>query len=83
MWAFVNEFVIVCACFIRVGFGGPTLKKRSVLWLDRCYAFGGSVSVCLSLDPTLAPKKQHQISCLESTGSDSLRERERERIGEM
>jgi hypothetical protein len=41
--------------------------------------------VSLSLDPTLAPKKQHQIPCLESTGSDSVREREieRERIGEM
>jgi hypothetical protein len=37
----------------------------------------------LSLDPTLAPKKQHQISCLESTGSDSLRERERESWGDV
>ncbi len=41
--------------------------------------------VSLSLDPTLAPKKQHQISCLESTGSDFVREREIEieRNGEM
>lgn len=36
----------------------------------------------LSLDPTLAPKKQHQISCLESTRSEKERHIESERGGE-
>jgi hypothetical protein len=39
--------------------------------------------VSLSLDPTLAPKKQHQIPCLESKGSDSMKERKIEREREL
>jgi hypothetical protein len=67
LWAFDNEFVIVCACFIRDGFGGPTLKKRSVLWLDRCYVFGGSVSVCLSpLTQLLLPKSSAKYRALKA-----------------